>query len=116
MTALKNPEMPVYNCFIWDGSLNKMFPYNIFVCLDEDYKYTMTNKNYAKIRPLPKTLKEAIDWCERSLSREYRARSEYEWVATGWPCAKNEEKIDIYRQAMMNIDIIAKMFMEHYIN
>ena len=28
----------------------------------------------------------------------------------GWPVRKNDYKIDVYEQIMMNLDVVAKMF------
>ena len=44
---------------------------------------------------------------------QWWARCEYEIILSDWPCQKVEEKWDIYRQIMLNIDIITDVFIEN---
>jgi hypothetical protein len=41
------------------------------------------------------------------------SRCEYEIILSDWPPSGVEEKWDIYRQIMMNIDIITEILMEN---
>ena len=41
------------------------------------------------------------------------ARCEYEIIICGWPNTDTQEKWDIHRQVMMNIDIITRILMEN---
>lgn len=37
---------------------------------------------------------------------------EYECIIHGWPLQKNDYKLDIHEQVMMNLDVITKLMLE----
>ena len=44
------------------------------------------------------------------------AKCEYEVILTDWPCQKTSEKWDVYKQVMMNFDLIVKIFTENVLD
>lgn len=43
----------------------------------------------------------------------YWARCQYEIILSDWPCQKNHEKWDVYRQIMMNLDIVTDVLLKN---
>lgn len=44
---------------------------------------------------------------------QWWSRCEYEIILVDWPCQKKSEKWDVYKQVMMNIDIITEILMKN---
>ena len=53
---------------------------------------------------------------ERTSRYKFWARCEYEMICSGWPVQKNEYKLDVHEQVMMNIDIITDILWEEITN
>ena len=83
----------------------KFLPYDIMPYLVEQYKRIKRNK--------PKTYEEIEKFIKGTSMYQWWARCEYEILISDWPCQKYTEKWDIYKQILMNIDIIIDIFMEN---
>lgn len=57
----------------------------------------------------PATKSELKEFIERKSLQQFWSRCEYEMICHGWPPQKNEHKLDIHEQIMMNIDIITEI-------
>lgn len=58
------------------------------------------------------SLEEIKDIIEKESQYRFWARCEYEMICHGWPVRKNDYKLDVHEQIMMNINIIAKILKE----
>ena len=120
--------MKEFNVIIWDINSKKFKTYNIMPYLEECYK---------KEKNKPKTFEEFKEFIKREAQYRWWSRCEYEIILSPWPYItspserydkKGEDdveawkehwkkhldecqKIDIYDQIMMNLDIITKLFM-----
>lgn len=83
----------------------EFLPYDIMPYLVEQYKRIKRNK--------PKTYEEIEKFIKGTSMYQWWARCEYEILISDWPCQKYTEKWDIYKQILMNIDIIVDIFMEN---
>lgn len=83
----------------------EFIPYDIMPYLVEQYKRIKRDK--------PKTFEEIREFIKSKSMYQWWARCEYEIILSDWPCQKVEEKWDIYRQIMLNIDIITDVFIEN---
>ena len=92
--------MKEFNVIIWDINRRKFIPYDIMPYL---------RKVYSEARVKPKTLNEFIRFVDSEAKYQWWARCEYEVILQDWPCFTKQEKIDVYWQVSMNIEIIAKM-------
>jgi hypothetical protein len=79
-------------------------PYNIMKHFISEYK---------KLKKKPKTIEEIKEFIEKESVHTYWSRTEYEIILIDWPCQKHEEKWDIYKQILMNIDIIIDIFIKN---
>jgi hypothetical protein len=66
-------------------------------------------KEYLKYSFVPHTLNEFKIFVESESRYQFWGRCEYEMICHGWPVRKNEHKLDIHEQIMMNIDIIVEI-------
>ena len=76
----------------------------------ENYLY---NEKKEKKETLPETFDEFKNFVKSEAKYQFWARCEYEIILIDWPCQKNHEKWDVYKQIMMNLHIVTKVFMEN---
>lgn len=62
----------------------------------------------------PKTREELKEFIKNNSIYMFWARCEYEMICHGWPVNKNDYKIDVHEQIMMNIDIITDILAEEF--
>lgn len=120
-----------FNVIIYNINRNIFEEYDVLPylrdCLDEykkrfrNYKRTKSykdcienNKPLNEYKMFPRNEKELKDFIIRQSKYQWWARTEYEIILKDWPSGKLEEKIDIYYQIMMNIDIITRILKEEY--
>ena len=83
----------------------EFLPYDIMPYLVEQYKKIKRNK--------PKTYDEIQKFIKSNSMYQWWARCEYEIILRDWPCQRSEEKWDIYKQILMNIDVITNVFIKN---
>lgn len=86
----------------WDFNHDALEHYDVLPYLRECYKEK-------KKKDRPKTFDEFKKFIEDKSRYMFWSRCEYEMVCRGWPVGKNEYKIDIHEQIMMNIDVITNI-------
>ncbi len=97
--------MKSFNVILWDFNSSEPEPYDVIPYLVGEYK---------KSRNKPKTFEEFRNFIKKESMYQWWSRCEYEIIIQRWPPSKKEEgsKWDVYKQVMMNIDIITKILME----
>ena len=95
-----------FNVLIWDFNTDKLEYYDVLPYLRKCYKKRLDNSEYHKV---PKTLSEFKQFIKEESQYQFWSRCEYEMIIHGWPVRKNDYKIDVYEQIMMNIDIITNI-------
>ena len=96
----------------WDFNGDKIEHYDVLPYFRERYKYKVKNsKKYPNEAywKVPKTLDEFKTFVENESHYQFWSRCEYEMIIHGWPVKKNDYKIDIHEQVMMNLDTIAEI-------
>ena len=96
--------MKQFNVIIYDINREKFEPYDVMGFFVDEY-----NEEENK----PKTFDEFKEFVERKSMWRFWSRCEYEIILGDWPPSGVEEKWDIHRQIMMNIDIITEILMEN---
>lgn len=99
--------MKKFNVIIWDVNAREFVPYNIIPYLLNQYKT-------AKVKPT--TTEEFAQFIKKESMYQWWGRCEYEIILKDWPCGQKEEKIDVYWQVMMNINIITEILIEQVHN
>ena len=100
--------MKSFNVIIYDPNLKEFVKYDIIPYLIRTY-----NKKKERKETLPKTFDEFKNFVKSESQYQFWARCEYEIILIDWPCQKKYEKWDVYKQIMMNLDIVTKVFMEN---
>lgn len=96
--------MKQFNVIIYDINRKKFKPYDVMDFFVDEY-----NEEENK----PKTFDEFKEFVERKSMWRFWSRCEYEIILTDWPPSGVEEKWDIHRQILMNIDIVTEILMEN---
>lgn len=92
------------------GNYNKKTfePYNVMPYLVDRYKQKKTKDR-------PKTFEEFKKFVQSESMYQWWSRCEYEIIISDWPASGVEEKWDIHKQVMMNLDLITKVLMSNVI-
>lgn len=81
-------------------------PYDIMPHLMEQYKSR-------KKKVVLNTRQEVMDFIKGESLYQWWGRCEYEVILSDWPGMKEQKKIDVYEQLMMNLDIVADIFIDN---
>ena len=92
-----------WNVWIWDFNHDKLEQYDVVPMLLRELK-SLRKKDF----PMDKKSmnKELKSW-ERY---HFWSKCEYEMIVHGWPEQKNDEKVDVYNQLMLNWDTFSDVF------
>ena len=111
--------MKQFNVMIWDFNSDKLVHYDVIPYFQQRYKERVKRyKKYSKKGHLavdneytfvPKTLDEFKMFVENESRYQFWSRCEYEMICHGWPVQKNDYKLDVHEQIMMNIDVVAEI-------
>ena len=117
--------MKQFNVLIWDFNSDSLSHYDVMPYfrnslkerIDRDKEYLKKNGDiksniYKEHYKTPKTLDEFKKFIEKVSLSQFWSRCEYEIILHGWPVQKNNYKLDVYEQIMMNIDIIGEILYE----
>ena len=111
---------------MWDFNDDVLIHYDVMPYLRDCYKERVKmdkkylrrkncdteSKSYKKYYKTPATLDEFKEFIKAESMYQYWSRCQYEMIVHGWPVRKNDYKIDIHEQIMMNIDIISDIFLK----
>ena len=89
--------MTSFNVLRWDFNKDCLIYYDVLPYF---------RSCFSKEKKKPKTKEELKEFIEKKSMYQFWARCEYEMICHGWPVKKNEYKLDIHTQIIMNIDII----------
>ena len=103
-----NSKKNVFNVIIWEPNRKVFEPYDVMPYLRDCYKKTKKSK-YKKT---PETEQEFTKFVKDELTYQFWGRCEYEVILKDWPCGTTEDKIDIFEQCAMNIELISRLLME----
>lgn len=96
--------MREFNVIVYDFNHKTFIPYDVMPYLVRCY-----NKELNK----PKTFEEFKKFIEGESKYQWWSRCEYEIILESWPNTNVNEKWDVHRQVMMNIDIITSVLMDN---
>ena len=71
------------------------------------------NDKKDKKETLPETFDEFKNFVKNESLYQFWARCEYEIILIDWPCQQKCEKWDVYKQIIMNLDIVTNVFIEN---
>lgn len=91
----------------WDSNSDTIEHYDILPYFRDCWKRRPKSKR-------PKTRQELEKFIHDNSIYMFWARCQYEMICHAWPVKKNDYKIDIHEQVMMNIDIIVDILAEEF--
>lgn len=94
-----------FNVIYQNINTQKFEPYDVIPYFIDEYKELNSKSR-------PKTFEEFKEFIKKESLYMFWARCEYEIIIAGWPNKETQEKWDIHRQIMMNIDIVTRLVME----
>jgi len=127
-----NKVLKKFNVLYWNFNSDKLEPYDVLPYFRNRYKDRVDNlkkkrktkwwgkatdeekQDYLKYWFVPNDFESFKKFIESESQYQFWARCEYEMICHGWPARKNEHKLDIHEQIMMNIDIIAEILLNEY--
>lgn len=96
--------MKNFNVIVYDFNKQDFIPYDVMPYLVGCYN---------KVSNKPKTFEEFKKFIEEESKYQWWSRCEYEIILESWPKTNVNEKWDVHRQVMMNIDIITSILMDN---
>lgn len=103
--------MQTFNVIIEDNG--RFMPYDIMRRLVREYNELKEKDEKNRWKKLPVTDEEFKEFVEDISRYNWWAKCEYELILKDWPCGQKEEKWDVFKQIMMNIDLITRIFIEN---
>ena len=105
--------METFNVLLWDFNRDELVHYDVLPYLRDRYeerkkRFEMAGKD-KELWKVPKTLDEFKEFIIGESRYQFWARCQYEMICHGWPVRKNDHKLDVHEQIMMNIDVIARI-------
>lgn len=100
--VMANKELKKFNVLNWDFNTDNIEHYDVLPYLRECVKKSK------KKEPI-ETLDDMKKFVEQKSLYMFWSRCQYEMIIHGWPVQKNNYKIDVHEQVMMNIDTIAEI-------
>lgn len=108
---MKKRNPTPFNVIVQDINRQEFGAYDIMPYLMNCWE--SEKKSKPRARELPTDLKGLHQWIDRRLMYQYWSRCEYEVIVQGWPNQSNEQKIDVYWQAKMNLPLITQVFIDN---
>ena len=100
--VMANKELKKFNVLNWGFNTDNIEHYDVLPYLRECVKKSK------KKEPI-ETLDDMKKFVEQKSLYMFWSRCQYEMIIHGWPVQKNNYKIDVHEQVMMNIDTIAEI-------
>lgn len=94
--------MRKFNVIIEDHG--RFVPYDIM-------EYLINKWETSDVKPY--NFKEVCEFIKKEAMIQWWSRCQYEIIISDWPPSDKEEKWDVYKQIMMNLDNITILFMEN---
>lgn len=95
--------MKSFNVIWYDFNSKTFKPYNVIPYFVDEYK---------RAKKKPKTFDEFKEFVKSNSMYMYWSRCEYEIILSDWPSSGVQEKWDIHKQIMMNLDIVTNLLIE----
>lgn len=96
--------MKAFNVIIEDFNAKAFVSYNVMPYFINCYKQE---------KHKPKTFNGFKEFVRKKSLYQFWSRSEYEIVLHAWPCDDHTQKIDVFDQIKMNLDIVTEILMEN---
>lgn len=72
----------------------------------------VSERDVVRYHKYPETEAELADFIKSDSMHRYWAKCEHEMIVHGWPVKKDDYKIDVHEQVVMNLPVIARILWE----
>ena len=109
-------EKKKFHVLTWDFNKDKIEHYDVLPYLRDrlEERIEKNKKDEDEYFKVPKSFDDFKKFVKDESLYQFWSRCEYEMIVHGWPVRKNDYKIDVHEQIMMNIDIIAGILFDEY--
>lgn len=117
--------MKKFNVLTWNFNLDKLEHYDVIPYFVDRYNERVENSKKKSVKKameanseykarfgVPETVEEFKEFVESESMYMFWSRCEWEMVIHGWPTQKQDYKIDVHEQIMMNIDVVTNILYE----
>ena len=111
--------MKKFNVLLWDFNSDGLEHYDVIPYFVDRYNERVKQYKKASKRKdfdpnnewykVPETLEDFKKFIKDESRYQFWSRCQYEMICHGWPVRKNDYKLDVHEQIMMNIDIVAEI-------
>ena len=99
---MKKPTF-TWNVWIWNFNMDRLETYDVG-------RRLVTSVESERPSALPRSYEELDSYLLREVRYYFWAKCEYEMIVHSWPELKNEKKVDVYDQLMLNWGRLVKSF------
>jgi len=100
----------------WDFNKDNIEHYDVLPYFRDrlEERIEKNEKDEDEYFKVPKSFDEFKKFVEDESLYQFWSRCEYEMIVHGWPVRRNDYKIDVHEQIMMNIDVISGILFDEY--
>lgn len=103
MTKKKTKQKFEWNVWMWNFNQDRLEKYDVVPQLMRSFKSLKKNERPKDIKQFSEFLKSEARYC-------FMAKCEYEMILHSWPVLKNDQRVDVYDQLMLNWDAFVQAF------
>ena len=109
-------EKRKFHVLTWDFNSDKIEHYDVLPYFRKrlEERIEKNKKDDDEYFKVPKSFDEFKKFVEDESLYQFWSRCEYEMIVHGWPVKRNDYKIDVHEQIMMNIDVISGILFDEY--
>ena len=122
---MKKKENKKFNVLTWDFNSDKLEYYDVLPHFRECLAWRKKKSKGKRIQKImaempdmkdyygvPTTFNEVKKFVENESRHLYWGNSNWEMIVHGWPVKRDDYKLDVHEQVMMNLDTIAEILWE----
>lgn len=109
-------EKKKFYVLTWDFNKDMIEHYDVLPYFRDrlEERIEKNKKDEDEYFKVPKSFDEFKKFVEDESLYQFWSRCEYEMIVHGWPVRKNDYKIDVHEQIMMNLDVISGILFDEY--
>ena len=117
-----------FNVLMWDFNRDEIEHYDVLPYFRNAFKERKNRSKGKRIQKImeknpdtkkyygvPATWEELKEFIKNESQYQFWSNTTYEMIVHGWPVRKNDYKIDVHEQVMMNIDTITDILYKELI-
>lgn len=95
-----------FNVIVYNVNTRTFEPYDIMPYLINSYRRLKKDKR-------PSSVLDFKEFVDKECKYQFWSRCEYEFIMSDFPSEGTKVKVDVYEQAMMNLDLVVEILMQN---